>query len=266
MSIKKDIVLPDLPEKASPALVVDHVTDVFEQHANPTNQAGTEKYIPGLDKSYGLYIPQLRTLAKHVAQTYKKDTNFCRSIALASWPRGSREHRMFALLLLDQVKLPPAEAWELGLQLLPDLLTWEDCDQLCGSTLGRALAADPAYMDKLETWLDDENFWVRRAALVSTCLLRKGKYDAELARSLDTRALAMCEALLEDKEPYVRKAVDWATREVLRRHYDLAHDWLIRQAGRELPGFARSTLKLSAKKLTDEDGAVFLKTLEAAGG
>jgi 3-methyladenine DNA glycosylase AlkD len=113
-------------------------------------------------------------------------------------------------------------------------------------------------MDRLETWLADHNVWVRRAALVSTVYLRRAKFPPDLARALDARTLGMCEALLADEEPYIRKAVDWAVREVIGRHYDLGRDWLLAQAQRDLPRGARTVLKLSAKKLTDGDQAAFL--------
>ena len=148
-------------------------------------------------------------------------------------PRPRRwlwEHRLFAASLLDSLKLTPTTCWALGANFLPGVRTWEGCDQLCGSTLGRALAADPAYMDQLESWLTDENIWVRRAALVSTVYLRRSKLPPETVRALDTPALAMCATLLDDPEPYIRKAVNWAVREVLRRHYDLARGWLLAQA------------------------------------
>jgi 3-methyladenine DNA glycosylase AlkD len=252
-------VLTDLPAQGPPALVVDRVTRAFEQLGSPEDAQGVSHFIPGAEHTYGLRIAQLRAMGKHVAKHY--DYNMCRSIARASWPRGSREHRMFALFLLEASKLSPAECWELGLEFLPGVLTWEDCDQLCGATLGRALSKDPAYMDQLETWLDDENFWVRRAALVSTVLLRRASYPLDLAYQLDIRTLAMCAALLEDKEPYVRKAVDWTVRETLRRNYKLVRDWLLEQARANPSRNARTTLKLSAKKLNDDDRAAFLAAL-----
>jgi 3-methyladenine DNA glycosylase AlkD len=105
---------------------------------------------------------------------------------------------------------------------------------------------------------------VRRAALVSTVLLRRAKYPPDLARSLDERALAMCADLLNDQEPYIRKAVDWTAREALKRHYYLARSWLMAQAEANPSRTARTTLKLVAKKLSDQDREAFLAALEAA--
>jgi 3-methyladenine DNA glycosylase AlkD len=261
--IDLSVLLAALPEEPDPASVVDRVTDAFKAMASAEDVAGVMRFMPGIDQTYGLRIRQLRAIGKAVTRHYGRDAAAGRAIALESWGRGSREHRMLALFVLDNLKLPPDECWELGTRFLPDVITWEDCDQLCAALLGRALSRDPAYMDALESWLGDENFWVRRAALVSTAYLRRARFDSELARRLDRRALAMCAALLDDPEPYIRKAVDWAAREVLRRHYDLARGWLIEQAERGPSRTAATTLKLSAKKLEPPDHAEFLKALSA---
>jgi 3-methyladenine DNA glycosylase AlkD len=255
--------LAALPGAPDPVPVVDRVTDAFATLASAEDAAGVARFMPGIDRTYGLRVPRLREIGKHVARHYGKDPAAGRAIALESWGRGSREHRMFALFVLDNLRLPPEECWELGTRFLPGVVTWEDCDQLCAALLGRALSRDPAYMDVLESWLGDEHFWVRRAALVSTAYLRRAKYDQELAREMDRRALAMCAALLDDPEPYIRKAVDWAAREVLGRHYDLACGWLIEQAKGGPSRTAAATLKLSARKLEPSDHAEFLEALSA---
>lgn len=249
--------LGELPDQAAPAWVVDRVTRVFERLGKPADAAGVRRFMPGIDQTYGLRIPQLRALGEAVARRYRNDYHLCRSIARASWPRGTREHRMFAVFVAEQSALIPAERWALGLEFLPGVLTWEDCDQLCYATFAICLRLDAGYMDELERWIGDPNLWVRRAALVSTAPLRKAKHPLDVALDLDRRALGMCEKLLGDPEPYVQKAIDWAAREVINRHYHLARDWLLEQAGRDLPRHARSTLKLSAKKLEAADREAF---------
>jgi len=66
---------------------------------------------------------------------------------------------------------------------------------------------------------------------------------------------------LNDREKYIRKAVDWSVREVIKRRYDLGREWLFAQADSELSRTALSTLKLAAKKLTEHDQVFFLKSL-----
>jgi 3-methyladenine DNA glycosylase AlkD len=128
--------------------------------------------------------------------------------------------------------------------------------------LGQALAEDSRYMDVLEGWVEDKNSWVRRAALVAPVYLRRAKYSEKVALDLDRRTLAICEALLDDQEKYIRKAVDWSVREVIKRHYDLGREWLTTQAAVRPSRPARTTLKLAAKKLIETDRIAFLAVLE----
>jgi 3-methyladenine DNA glycosylase AlkD len=72
----------------------------------------------------------------------------------------------------------------------------------------------------------------------------------------------MCESLLYDDEKYIRKAVDWGVREVLRRNYNLARDWMIERATEGLEQPALSSLKLAAKKLDEADRNDFFRMIE----
>ncbi|HEY69806.1 MAG TPA: DNA alkylation repair protein [Anaerolineae bacterium] len=255
--------LADLPAVPNPAEVLTVVERAFETFADRGDYGKMIRVVvPGVEKVYGVRVPVLRKLGKGIRAAYKQDQAALEALALESWARGSREHEILALVLLKYVKeLTPAERWSMGLRFLPRVKHWEACDQLCGSLLGDALAQDAGYMDELETWIEDDNFWIRRAALVTTVLLRRSKHPPEVALDLDRRTLAMCEALLDDREGYIRKAVDWAIRETIKRRYDLGCEWMMTQALSNPSRTARSTLKLASKKLDDADRQAFLSKL-----
>ena len=253
-----------LPEKLDIGDVLEVVTRALEgQEQDSKYLQGMQMAVPGAGKLYGVRVPQLRTIAKQLAKKYGDQEQDLGRFAQASWAQGSREHRLIALFVLAGMKkLTSERRWELGVEFLPDVEDWETCDQMCHALLGQALAEDPDYMDQLETWIDDDNFWVRRAALVSTVILRRAKHSKEVAEGLDQRTLRMCAVLLDDGEKYIRKAVDWTVREVIKRHYALAFRWMVNQAQSELGAIGRSTLKLSAKKLDEADQQHFLAALE----
>jgi len=255
-------VLTDLPSTPEPSSVLGVITRALERlGGDPEYLAGMRMVAPGVGELYGVKVPVLRKMAGKIVGAYKKESDALRAIAIESWARGSREHQLVALFILARVKLAPAERWELGVRFLPDVSNWESCDQLCAALLGEALAKDPSYMDVIEDWVEDENLWVRRASLVAPVYLRRAKYLEQVMLDLDRRTLAICDALLNDREKYIRKAVDWSVREVIKRRYDLGREWLFAQAGSELSRTARSTLKLAAKKLTEHDQAIFLNSL-----
>jgi 3-methyladenine DNA glycosylase AlkD len=261
----RDFTDVSLPEEFDAQKLIALVTQALEGQAeDPKYKAGISRAVPGAPKTYGARVPVLRKMADHIRRQYKNQPKSLIELSESLWAQASREHRLIALFLLGgQKKLSPAERWGIGVKYLPDISDWELCDQMCHALLGAALAEDPGYMDELESWLSDENFWVRRAAIVSTILLRRAKYSEALAEGLDRRTLTMCARLLDDDEHYVRKAVDWTVREVIKRHEDLAFAWMLDQASASLSSIGRSTLKLAAKKLSKAKQARFLEALGA---
>jgi 3-methyladenine DNA glycosylase AlkD len=260
-----DARLPPLeidPELSANA-VVERISAVFEDFAGDEQyQAGMSRAVPGARRVYGVRVPQLREMARGIKQRFKGDVEKVVAIADGCWTQGSREHCVLAILVLAGIKkLDPSRRWALGLKYLQEVGDWETCDQLCMGLLGQALVEDPQYMDVLETWVGESNLWIRRAALASTVTLRRFKGDVVTKRVLNERALEICLRLLDDSEHYVRKAVDWAIREGIRRDYALGRDWLMERGVGELSSIARSTLKKSAKKLKPADQDRFLKEI-----
>lgn len=259
-SVGEVLQLPLSPQSSN---VIDTLEQAFEELANDIQyQAGVRVSVPGVGRLYGLRVPMLREMAGKIVRAYSGDTQALKAIASDIWARGSREHRLVALFMMAKAKLTPFERWDLGLQFIQDVQNWEICDQLCMALLGQALAEDPEYMNEIETWVEDDDLWIRRAAVVTPILLRRAKYQPDLALELDRRTLAICQALIDDGEKYIRKAVDWSIREVIGRNYDLARDWMIEQAAGLPSKISRSTLKKAAKKLMPADYDSFICIIE----
>ena len=253
----------NLPINPNPEQVVAALTDAFQTRAEDDQyQSLISTAVPGISPTYGIRVPVLRGMAKEILRKYKNQTIALEDIALESWSMGTREHKLIALFIYDGLKdLAPIDRWKIGQRFLPDVGNWEECDQLCMAMFGQVIIENPSVMNELEKWIDDPNFWVRRAALVTTVYLRNGKFDDDQAVELDARTLAMCAGLLNDGEKYIRKAVDWAVREVIKRHYNLAFAWMLTKAESAPSSTARSTLNLAAKKLEEEDRARLVEIL-----
>ena len=256
------LIMTKLPEVPDSDEVLQVIEDIFILLGkDPEYIEGMRMAVPGAERLYGVKVPQLRMLSKELIKKYGKGKETIQNIAETCWSERSREHELVALFLLAGIPLIPSERWILGVRFLPDVGNWESCDQLCMALLGRALAEDPQYMDVLETWIEDENFWVRRAALVASVYLRRAKYPPEVEKDLDQRNLEMAARLLNDEEKYIRKAVDWTVREVLKRQYEMGFEWLKMHAQSNPSKIAKSTLRLVSKKLTEDDQGVFLTLL-----
>jgi 3-methyladenine DNA glycosylase AlkD len=259
---EKSKLLEYLPPTPDPDTIIQALEEIFvDLGGDPDYLSGMRMTVPGAGKLYGVKVPVLRKVSRELIQRYKNERSVISKLAEACWHHGSREHQLVALFLLAGINMRTSERWSLGVRFLPQVSNWETCDQLCMALLGQALAEDPQYMDILETWLQDENLWVRRAVLVAPVYIRRAKYAPDVAQDLDRRTLVMAAQLLDDGEKYIQKAVDWTVREVLKRHYSIGLAWMRVQAALDLSKIAKSTLRLASKKLNEEDREAVLNLL-----
>jgi len=170
-----------LPTDPNPEQVVAALTYAFQMGTGDAQyQSLISTAVPGISPTYGIRVPALREMAKEILRKYKNQTAALRDLAQESWSTGTREHKLVALFIFDGLKdLAPQDRWAIGIRFLPDVGNWEECDQLCMAMFGRVIIESPSVMDELERWVQDPNFWVRRAALVTTVYLRNGKFDDE---------------------------------------------------------------------------------------
>ncbi len=85
-------------------------------------------------------------------------------------------------------------------------------------------------------WTRSSNRWWRRAALVSTVPLN---VKAQGGHGDPDRTLAVCSALVDDRDPMVVKALSWALRALAVRDPDAVRAFLERNDGRLAPLVAR---------------------------
>jgi 3-methyladenine DNA glycosylase AlkD len=91
--------------------------------------------------------------------------------------------------------------------LARDCVFWEDCDQLAMKALEPILRKDPGgWLEHLGTWVEDENKWVRRAALTAIGRLPMER-PAYTARCVELLAPA-----LGDPDRDVKRALSFALR------------------------------------------------------
>jgi 3-methyladenine DNA glycosylase AlkD len=166
----------------------------------------------------GITVPVVRaTLRKFRAS----DRDELRTTVDALWARGIYELRFAAcLLLVRDVALLTARDLPWLLRLVRGAKTWALVDTLAPFVVGKLAT------DELDDWITDDDFWVRRAALLALLVpLRQGAGDWP-------RFTRYADAQLEDKEFFIRKAIGWILREASRKTPDRVYEWLLPRAHR----------------------------------
>jgi 3-methyladenine DNA glycosylase AlkD len=111
--------------------------------------------------------------------------------------------------------------------------------------VGPIAGAAPARVGPvLDRWATDADSWVRRASLLAE--LRGIRAGAPLLAFL-----ARADAMLEEREFFIRKAIGWVLRETGRRRPDEVTGWLVPRTGRA----SGVTMREATKYLPPGDAA-----------
>jgi 3-methyladenine DNA glycosylase AlkD len=166
----------------------------------------------------------------------------------ALWASPLYECRQAAVLLLERTTslLGPADM-PLIERLLRTSRTWALVDGLAVSATGDLVERFGELGEVLDRWAVDDDFWLRRSALLALLRpLRAGKGDFD-------RFARYADAMLGDREFFIRKAIGWVLRETAKRRPYLVAEWLgprvhlasgvtVREAVKPLPAPMRDAL------------------------
>ena len=220
--------------------------------ATPERATHEKAYLKSDLEFLGASVPAIRKIAKDVHRELG-DVAHDDAVALvdALWNRGIHELRMTAVELLglfsDLLNADDAPLFE---RLLRESRTWALVDGLAGGVIGRLVPRDERFGAVLDLWATDDDFWLRRSALLALLVpLRAGAGDWN-------RFCRYADAMLEEKEFFIRKAIGWVLRDTARKRPEMVRDWLLPRA----PRASGVTLREAVKPLSVEDRERVLAT------
>jgi 3-methyladenine DNA glycosylase AlkD len=219
--------------------------------AGSAERADHEKrYLKSALDHVGASVPAIRRAARAVRRA-RPDLARGDVLALveALWRRPVHECRMAAVEVLDAYvdRLAAADVAVVE-RVLRGARTWALVDGLAAHVAGGLVERFPELGSALDRWATDEDFWIRRAALLALLVpLREGRGDfARFARYAD--------AMLEEEEFFVRKAIGWVLRDASRKDPTRVAAWLAPRAARA----SGVTLREAVKYLAPRDRARIL--------
>ena len=234
-------------------VVADIVTEIDRElraRGTPERAQQEQRYLKSTLEHYGTTMPAIRSVAKTVRRQYAElDHDDLVTLAGALWATPVHERRMVTVELLDLYadRLRPTDMAFLE-RLLRESRTWALVDSLAASVVGGLIERHPTSVAILDRWATDDDFWIRRSALLALLIaLRKGKGDFE-------RFSRYADAMLDEKEFFIRKAIGWVLRDTARKRPDMVYEWLLPRATRA----SGVTLREAIKPLSEEQRATVL--------
>jgi 3-methyladenine DNA glycosylase AlkD len=181
----------------------EEVLKKLKSLGNPEAVADMEKFGITAKESYGVSIPNLRNTAKEIGKNHP--------LALLLWSSGIHDARILATMI-DDPKLLTEEQME---NWVKDFDSWDVCDQCCNNLLRKT---EFAYQ-KVDEWSNREEEYVKRAAfsLIAVLAVHDKKKDDDVFIKL----LSTIKRESTDDRNFVKKAVNWALRQIGKRNLNL---------------------------------------------
>ncbi|MEO5357337.1 MAG: DNA alkylation repair protein [Nitrospirae bacterium YQR-1] len=209
------------------------IIEKLKSLANPENVKGMARYGINPKNTLGVSIPALKAILKEVGKSHE--------LALKLWDSEIHEARILAALMDNPKEVTEAqmERW------VTDFDSWDVCDQVCSKLFDKT----PFAYSKAEDWCKRQEEFVKRAGFVLIAALSVHDKKAEDNEFLNF--FALIREASTDERNFVKKAVNWALRQIGKRNQTLrpeaiklAHEiynigtksskWIARDALREL--------------------------------
>jgi 3-methyladenine DNA glycosylase AlkD len=216
----------------------------------PGRAAHEKAYLKSDLEHYGASVPAVRAVAKAVCDRHPDlGRDGLLALVAALWAVPVHERRMAAVELLDlHAGLLVTADMALLEQLLREARTWAIVDGLAASVVGALVERDPEAAAVLDRWAVDEDFWIRRSALLALLVaLRRGDGDFE-------RFGRYADRMLDETEFFVRKAIGWVLRDTARKRPTMVYEWLLPRAKRA----SGVTVREAVKPLSDDQRQAIL--------
>ncbi|MFJ3876552.1 DNA alkylation repair protein [Streptomyces sp. NPDC090077] len=212
--------------------------------ADPVRAASQRAYLKSDLRHLGIGVPDLRRcVTRGRRRLGRLPAPEVTALARRLWspPDGGApvyEHRWAAVEMLVQYAgaLRAADLEDVE-ALLRECRTWALVDPLSVHCAGAVALEHPAAGAVLDRWVADPDFWLRRAALLALLPgIRAGRPDTG-------RLTRYADALVGEREFFLRKALGWVLRETSTRDPDFVVGWLERHGSRVAPLTRREALR-----------------------
>ncbi|MEV4535130.1 DNA alkylation repair protein [Asanoa sp. NPDC049518] len=209
------------------APVLARLTTLFESERDPERAAGMRAYMRDQFDFLGIMSPRQRALARQAtAGTGKPTPADLLALADACWERPEREYQYFACdYLRRHVAVLGADALPAVRRLITTKPWWDTVDVLAARVVGPMVSGRGAVLD---TWIDDDDRWVIRTALLHQLFYKR---DTDAPRLFD-----YCARQKGHTDFFVRKAIGWALREYAKTDPEAVRAFV---ATTELSGLSR---------------------------
>jgi 3-methyladenine DNA glycosylase AlkD len=178
----------------------DQVISKLRSQSNPKNVEGMKRFGISTKNTLGISVVALRGMAKSIGKDHE--------MAERLWSSGIHEARILAPMIeeLGKVTDRQMDGW------VRDFDSWDICDQCCGNLFDKT----PYAYEKAFEWSKDKSEFVKRAGYVMMAAL--AVHDKAAGDEKFVEFLKVIKKGADDERNFVKKAVNWALRQIGKRN------------------------------------------------
>lgn len=186
------------PSDAS--MLVRRIIETLESLRDPEAVGGMARYGINPERAYGVSIPNLRKIAREYGRN--------NLLAQMLWESGIHEAKILASMIAvaEELTDEQMDSW------VRDFDSWDVCDQCCNNLFRKASAAHGKAME----WSARDEEFVKRAGFTLVACL--SVHDKAASDEVFLQYLPVIERESSDPRNYVKKAVNWALRQIGKRN------------------------------------------------
>jgi 3-methyladenine DNA glycosylase AlkD len=193
----------------TPAALVVGMREALTAVADPTRAPAMEAYLKDRFPFLGVPSPVRRAAVQPLTRTARSwGQAAVLEVAERLWSEPERE---FQLVGVDVVRAGSprwdADALPAVRALVQSKSWWDTVDGLAHS-VGDLVLAHPGLAREMDRWIDDDDLWVARVALIHQLGWKE--------RADEARLFHYCARRAGDREFFIRKAIGWALRDHAR--------------------------------------------------
>lgn len=216
-----------MPRGATKNDIARHVTSELKRLADPAKAPAMAAYMKTTQPFFGVPTPIRTAMLKRMGDQFtpQDQKSYARSV-LALWKLAHREEQYCAISFArrhDQFITPASLA--LYERMIREGAWWDFVDEIAVNLVGAVYANFRAQTRPvIDRWIDDDDMWIRRAALLSHL---KHKNDTDSAQ-----LFGHCLKLAHEPKFFIRKAIGWTLREYSKTDPRAVRTFLTKNRGK----------------------------------
>jgi 3-methyladenine DNA glycosylase AlkD len=188
--------------------LVDFVQRSLRSRADQRKATEMAAYMKTTMPFYGVPQPEREAIRRELKCLFaiESQRDYERAVR-ALWKGKHREEKYLAVSLAqDHSKFIVPESLKLYERLIREGGWWDFVDDVAIRLVGHVLLEHrPKMATLMDRWINDDDMWIRRAALIS-----QNKHDDHTDHA---RLFRYCLARAGEREFFIRKAIGWALRQ-----------------------------------------------------